>query len=181
LQGTQRFSFTDATAPSGWVAARGTTFASNGNYGWVPADGQDRQCGTRNNNPDPVLDAFCHANTRYAQINGTWNAIASPATWKTGLANGTYNVTVTVGDARYNFADIAHSVQAEGITVHDRVQTTNTNPFKTNTVTVTITDGSLDLTFTGGTKTKIVSVEIAPASSAAGFLSLGATTDRRAN
>ena len=130
---------------------------------WTAADGQRRQCGTRNVNSDLVLDTFCHATTRYIQTNGSWNAVASPASWAAVVSNGTYDVTVTVGDASSNPSDVAHSVQAEGMIVLDRVPTTNASRFATATITVTVTDGQLDLTFVGGTKTKIVSVELQPA------------------
>ena len=159
---TQRFSFGQKTAPSGWTLATGNAF--NGTTGWDLTDGQRRQCGTRNVNPDPVLDTFCHATTIYEFIDGKWHAIASPATWKTVIANGTYNITITVGEAKFHSSTIAHSVQAENLTVHNRATTTNTTPFRTATTQVTITDGTLDITFTGGTKTKIVSLEIAPLS-----------------
>jgi len=160
-QAAIKFSFGGAAPPSGWILAKGDLFS--GSHGWHAADGLKRQCGTRNNHADRVLDTFCHATTRYVQTNGQWNGIASPASWSTDLANGSYAVTVTVGESKSHSSSIAHSVQAEGVVVHDRVSTSNSTPFRVATVPVTVTDGSLDLTFAGGTRTKIVSVEIAPA------------------
>ena len=107
-------------------------------------------------------DNFCHATTQYEKVNGKWLHIHSPASWKAVLANGSYDVTVTVGEGTYHPSAVKHSVQVEGVTVHDRVSTTVKNPFRTASATVQVTDGSLDLTFLGGTKTKVVSVEVLP-------------------
>ena len=155
-----QFSFGSTAAPAGWVGVAGETF--NGEYGWTATDGQRRQCGVRNTNSDPVLDAFCHADTRYNFKDNAWQSVASPASWKTKVENGTYEVTVTVGEALFHPPSVAHSVQVEGVSVHDRVTTDATNPFRTATVTVEVTDGFLDLTFLGGTKTKLVSATIQP-------------------
>ena len=171
---SQKFSFTNSSAPAGWAIANGKAY--NGSWGWVAADGEDRQCGTRNALADEVLDSFCHATTRYIQSGGVWNQIASPASWKTTLANGTYSVKVTVGEATSHSSSIAHSVQAEGATIFNRVKTTSADPFKTNTISVDVTDGSLDLTFSGGSRTKIVSLEISPSFVVIGNTTMPATT-----
>ena len=158
--GSLRYSFGNTAPPAPWKQADGSTY--NGTSGWMASDGSSRQCGTRDINPDPVLDTFCHATTRYTQSGGDWTAIASPASWKVKVANGVYDVTVTVGEAKSHPSTVAHSVQAEGVPVHDRVSTTTATPFRTKTVTVKVTDGMLDLTFIGGSRTKIVSVVITP-------------------
>jgi len=104
------------------------------------------------------LDTFCHATTRYVFTSGSWHAIASPASWSADLANGTYDVTVVVGESKFHASSIKHSVQVEGVVVHDRVSTSNATPTVGATVQVAVSDGSLDVTFVGGTKTKIVSL-----------------------
>lgn len=126
--------------------------------GWTAEDGRPRQCGARGVHPDPVLDSFCHAQTRYAVVDGTWVAEDSPATWSTAIADGTYEVTVTVGESRSHPDDVRHSVQVESVAVHDRAVTTRAEPFLTASRVVTVTDGRLDVTFDGGTKTKIVTL-----------------------
>lgn len=155
-----RFTFGRFDAPSGWLLADGSAF--DGGWGWLAADDEVRQCGTRNLDADAVLDSFCHATTRYSEANGEWTATDSPASWRAQIANGVYEVTVVVGEAQSHPALVAHSVQVEGITIHDRASTTRTDRFRTATAQVEITDGFVDLTFDGGTRTKIVSVEAAP-------------------
>ena len=140
------------TTKSGWTQILG-------NDGWIADDGQRRQCGARNRESDPVYDSFCHAQVLYEKDNkGNWYSVDSPARWRATLPNGTYDVTVVVGEAQAHPSGIRHSVQAEGTPVFNKVTTTKSNPFRTATVTVNVNDGTLDLTFNGGTGTKIVAV-----------------------
>jgi len=160
--GSLWYSFGNSAPPAPWKQANGAKY--NGTAGWSVADGTTRQCGTRGVNADPVLDTFCHATTRYTQNGGTWTAVASPASWKVKVPNGVYDVEVTVGEAKSHPSAVAHSVQADDVPIFDRVSTTPATPFRTKMVTVAVSDGMLDLTFIGGTRTKIVSVKITPSS-----------------
>ncbi|MCB0991200.1 MAG: hypothetical protein KDB16_09500, partial [Acidimicrobiales bacterium] len=149
-----------AAVPPGFVADSGAAFSAETGFGWVLPDGSRRQCGDRNAVADQRIDTFCHATTRYLNQGGRWVSVDSPAAWKALVANGQYDVTVTVGESRYQYSSIAHSAQVEGVSFHDRVLTTQASPTASATHRVTVADGSLDLTFDGGTKTKVVSVTI---------------------
>ena len=150
------FGYTDV---DGWTLDDGGAF--DGDFGWRLPDGVARQCGIRGASADPVLDGFCHAVTRYQRIDGIWRSFASPASWSAIVPDGSYQVTVTVGDAAAHFGE-AHSVQVEGVIAHERVVTSAAAPFSTATVMVSVTDGALDVEFLGGTRTKIVALELTP-------------------
>ncbi|MCB0991862.1 MAG: alginate lyase family protein [Acidimicrobiales bacterium] len=109
---------------------------------------------------DQVWDTFCHATTRYERVGGVWRAVDSPASWRAVVPDGVYRVTVLVGESLAHSSSIAHSVQVEGVVVHDRVLTSSAVPVVSGTVDVVVSDGLLDMTFDGGSKTKVVAVEI---------------------
>jgi len=141
------------------VVDSGQAYDEERGFGWLLADGRRRQCGDRNSG-SAIVDTFCHATTRYVQENGTWVAVASPASWRFDAQPGMYAVTVTVGESIYHSSRIWHSVQVEGTIALDRVQTTASEPMVSATVTVEVTDGAVSLDFEGGTRTKIARVRI---------------------
>ncbi|MCW2621250.1 MAG: hypothetical protein JWL64_852 [Frankiales bacterium] len=78
--------------------------------------------------------------------------------WELNVVNGSYTVTVAVGDA--NFFDSVHRISSEGTLLIDNFVPSSGTPFKTATATVTVTDGRLTLDPTGGTNTKITYVDV---------------------
>ena len=102
---------------------------------------------------DQRLDTFVHM-----QLPASAPGVSTTGTWRAAVGNGTYRVTVGVGDPA--FQDSHHVVNAEGVTVIDFTPTA-TERNRSATSTVTVTDGFLDLTPTGGTNTKIAFVDIA--------------------
>jgi hypothetical protein len=94
------------------------------------------------------------------QVNGSWSAMVSPATWRVDVPNGDYLVTVTVGESRAHPGAVRHSVQVEGVVVHDEAITTVGSKYAVASAGITVTDGVLDVTFDGGTRTKIVAIEL---------------------
>jgi fibronectin type 3 domain-containing protein len=104
-------------------------------------------------------------------VPSTFNGIATEGVWEAVVPNGTYNVTVSVGDQTGSATasclapcyDSRHSVNVEGVPAIDKFQATATDEFKTATVRTVVTDGRLTLDATGGTNTKInfVDVEVA--------------------
>lgn len=159
------------SSPSGWQTDSGDAYKSSRGYGWNLTDGQSRQCGDRNAVSNQVDDTFCHATTRYQKVGGQWQKIDSPASWRADVPNGTYTVTVKLGESKAHGGAIKHAAQVEGTQAVAPTNTTSSKPFVEGTVTVNVTDGKLDVTFNGGKYTKIVSV-VATAGSGGG----GATT-----
>ncbi len=160
--GAWNFQPADSPTPEGFTPDSGAPYNPTTGYGWTALDGRNRQCGDRGELGDPELDTFCHATTRYELRNGTWTTIDSPATWKADLPNGTYEITVTVGESLYHWSSIRHSVQIENTPLITSATTTTTNPFITATTTIEITDGALDVSFTDDNHTKIVSLTATP-------------------
>ncbi len=160
--GAWNFQPAGSPTPEGFVPDSGAPYDPTTGYGWTALDGLNRQCGDRGNLGDPELDTFCHATTRYELRNGTWTTIDSPATWKADLPDGTYEITVTVGESLYHWPSIRHSVQIENTPLITSATTTTTDPFVTATTTIEITDGTLDLSFTDDNHTKIVSLTATP-------------------
>ena len=94
-----------AAPGAGWAQDHGFAFSETRGYGWVLPDGNQRQCGDRDQIADQVDDTFCHATTRYV-LNGTWQAISSPASWQASLPNGEYEVSVSVGESQFHAPSI---------------------------------------------------------------------------
>jgi hypothetical protein len=107
----------------------------------------------RNKVADQRLDTLMHM-----QFTGTTGGVAVPARWEYALPNGTYNVTVSVGDA--GATDGVHRLTVEGLLAIDDFTPKSTQKFKAETVRVTVTDGRLTLDASGGTNTKINYVDI---------------------
>ena len=74
------------------------------------------------------------------------------------MPNGTYTVTVGVGDS--GFTDSTHRVVVEGVTAIPGFQPTTANPFTNATVTVPVSDGRLTVETTGGTNTKLTYLDV---------------------
>src|SRR5206468_1045801 len=82
----------------------------------------------------------------------------TPVRWEHPLANGTYQVTVAVGDATAtNSVDkiTAEPGTADSTVIINNFQATSSVLFQTMTKTVTVSDGLLTLSAVGGTNTKI--------------------------
>ena len=90
--------------------------------------------------------------TRPARTNQT------PSAWEYDLENGTYQITVGVGDRE--FTDSEHVVNIEGETAIAGFTPTENESFREVTTIVEVTDGSLTLDAIGGENTKLNFVEI---------------------
>ena len=157
----RRWSFqrTRKTSP-GWAIADGEPYNQETGSGWASLDGRRRQCGKRNKMAELRLDTFCHASATYDFVGGRWETTLSPASWHADVPNGVYDLTVVVGESGRGYSSIRHSVQVEGVSVVDSAVTTNRLPLHHATAVVEVEDGSLDVTFTGGVRTKIVSIQL---------------------
>jgi RHS repeat-associated protein len=151
---TQKVNFQTATSstPAGYVGDHGQPFDNTRGYGWKSATNQPVDLTgfgrERNVLADKRLDTFMHM--QHVDLG-------SASSWETNVPNGTYDVTVGVGDP--NFTDSHHVVRAEGITVVDLTPTAN-EKHKVGTSQVTVVDGRLTLDSAGGTNTKIDYVDI---------------------
>ncbi|MCA1656930.1 MAG: hypothetical protein LC713_04360, partial [Actinobacteria bacterium] len=147
----------DAPVPAGYTADVGAAYDDGRSYGWVAQSssaplsivGNARD---RNKVADQRLDTLMHM-----QYSGT-AGVAAPARWEYALPNGTYDVTVSVGDP--SFFDSTHRLAAESTRVIDDFRPTAANPFGSRTVRIPVTDGRLTLDAIGGANTKLAYVDV---------------------
>jgi len=89
-----------------------------------------------------------------------------PGAWEMAVPDGTYLVTVAVGDplgaANPQFNNSVHVINVEGQRAIDAFVPTPSAPCSRATVQVTVTDGRLTLDAIGGTNTKLSYVQIRP-------------------
>ncbi|WP_247828490.1 PA14 domain-containing protein [Arthrobacter antioxidans] len=151
-----------APTPAGWIKDYGLGYSAGAGFGWLvggePADrvlsGRYRTAaasGITYPANDPLLQ------TLNIMQSGTVTGL-SDGTWVADVADGTYTVSVSVGDA--GFLDSTHAIEVEGTPVIDPFVPTGSAPFKTGTAQVTVTDGQLTVVPTG-TNTKINWITIA--------------------
>lgn len=136
-----------AAIPSGYIADTGATYgARNGfTYGWnlaaVATYMKDRGVLA-----DQRYDTFAHT-----QANGNY-------TWQMAVPNGTYRVKMVCGDPSY--FDSTYRLDVEGVRACNAAPTTGAR-FVEATVTVTVTDGILNITnATGSVNNKLAFLDI---------------------
>jgi Bacterial Ig-like domain len=126
-------------------------------YGWVadgtatPLDltGRGRERTGSQAQSDPRFNNFMHM-----QYPGT-----TYGSFEIAVPNGSYSVTVGVGDSGPHY-DSTHAIVVEGAAVVPPFTPTADNRLKTGTNTVSISDGRLTVRPTGGTNTKISFIDI---------------------
>lgn len=132
--------------PSGFVVDSGAVFSTTTGYGWTSPP---LSLGTRDRDsslsPDQSYDTFIH--------------VDPTGVWEITLPNGTYSVTVCVGDPTY--PDSSNTVQAENVIIVDHQIINTTTRWITKTADVSVADGRLTLKFTGSSPyTKLCWVKI---------------------
>jgi hypothetical protein len=141
---TVNFQSSDAIIPSGYVPDSGGVYGTkNGyTYGWN-TDHTD-QARERGNNTDQKLDTLIH--------------FESDGVWEMELANGNYNVLVSVGDPSNASTN---TINVEGVNYWNSLSLSS-NSFKSLSQTVTVTDGKLTIDQGGAASkaTRINFVEI---------------------
>lgn len=165
-----------ATAPAaGYRADYGQAYGARSGpnqgsgltYGWVrvgtstPVDfvGNGRNRNPAANEPDQRLATLMHM-----QLPDGSPGVRIPGSWEIAVPNGTYAVTVAVGDpTSYNSV---HSLQVEDQNAVDAFKPTSTNKYRTVTLNPTVTDGRLTVSPAGGTNTKLSYITIDPLSGA---------------
>lgn len=124
-----------APIPAGFTSDSGEIYDAGRGYGWTVSAGTE---GTRDRNNSASPD----------QSYDTLIMVDASGKWEIELANGTYVVTICVGDPYWQ--NTTNVIQAEGIQiVNDTIDSNNIWFEKTGTVTVS--DGRLTLTFLGST------------------------------
>ena len=111
----------------------GGTFDSHAGYGWV----------------NPIYDGITRDRDSSLSPDQAYYTLVAPSAtslWEAVLPNGSYKVTVCVGDP--SFPRHFNSVQVEGVVViNDTLD--GSNLWIENSVTVDIADGRLSITFNG--------------------------------
>lgn len=165
-----RFATAISTPPAGYLADWGQPYASRTSanqgtgrtYGWVRAGTSTALDLTLNARlrgaaagTDPRLAGLMHMNA-----TASTTTTSTPGSWELAVPNGTYAVTVSVGDA--SFVNSTHRVAVEGRVAVAGFAPTSTSPsrFASATVTVPVADGRLTLDPTGGSNTKINYVDV---------------------
>ncbi|MFE6337217.1 Ig-like domain-containing protein [Streptomyces sp. NPDC057798] len=135
-------------------------------YGWTRTDaatplnltGNGRDRGSAE--PDRLRATLMHM-----QLPAGSPGVTTPGRWEIAVPDGTYSVTVTVGDAAHT--NSVHALQVEDQNAVDGFVPTTATRYATRTVTPTVTDGRLTVSPVTGTNTKITHLAIVPVADAA--------------
>jgi hypothetical protein len=92
--------------------------------------------------------------------------VKAPGSWEVQVPNGTYTVTVAVGDDG-GALDSTHRITVETTVAISGFVPTATEKHATATRTVSVADGRLTLSAAGGTNTKVNYVDVVPAAPSA--------------
>ena len=164
--------------PTGYLADVGGAYGDRGNglsYGWVTeASVAD---GTANGTTPIAQPANSHwyknITTGASDLQKTYAHFEQPGggparAWEMGLENGTYQVTISVGDTAGAF-DSLYAINVEGqefmpdwVPANEPSDNQNGGGFRSTLVTriVTVTDGRLTIDSIGGTNTEIQYLEV---------------------
>ncbi len=135
--------------------------------GTIPGNGR-----TRGVNSDPRLDTLMHMQAGDlvppATPGGTFNGTPTNAIWEMTVPDGSYRVTVAVGDAAVGRDAEKHTINVENTPLIDGFVPSGAagaaSRHTTATKVVQVEDGRLSLDANGGTNTKIDYVDVEPVS-----------------
>ena len=167
------FQATSAATPSGYTADTGVAY--NGQTGWQTLAGAplDLTANARVRHSAASRDVRYDTQVLMQAPAGSGNT--TPGQWASALANGTYDVTVGVGDpTAFNSVDqvTAQPGTANAVTVVNQYLPSSAAPWATRTVRVTVTTGQLVLSPAGGSNTKIDFVDAVPVTAGAPALAV---------
>ncbi|TRZ43495.1 malectin domain-containing carbohydrate-binding protein [Robertkochia solimangrovi] len=169
---SMNFSDPASAAPTGYIKDGGDPYGDRGNgyfYGWLdeassaPADltlnGRNRDVATYS----LFNNTMIHMQYGDVSTNAS-NGYLNHAKWEIEIPNGSYVVTVTVGDANVDgSADDypTHVINAEGLNIIEGFEPgAGSVRFETASRLIAVNDGKLTIDANGGFNTKIVGVEI---------------------
>ncbi len=152
--------FSDAatTPPAGYVRDSGDAYTDARGYGWVRTGTStplNLTSNGRNRNP-----AAGQPDVRLATLMHLQLPAGTSGSWEVAVPNGSYTVTVAVGDAG-TAVDSNHWLSIENQNAVAAFVPTAGGKHRTATRTVTVGDGRLTLSPAGGTNTKLNYVDIA--------------------
>jgi hypothetical protein len=157
------FQLSTANLPAGYIKDSGEAYDATRGYGWV------RQDSLRSAEHKPlsiVKYARDRDRSKTNQALDTLQHMQYPdtpaAAWEYAVPNGTYSVSVSVGDqpGSGGVYDSKHTIRVEGVTAINRFQSTSEQEYKLASVKVNVTDGRLTVDAIGGTNTKINYINI---------------------
>ena len=136
-------------------------------YGWVEQNNQGQPTNLvgngrdRNSNSDQRLDTLMHMQLPPSSQGG----VEKFGAWEMAVPDGSYEVTVAVGDPNNGTAAESHTINVEGVNAVDGFPKSaaangSADRHKTATVTASVTDGKLTVDAIGGENTKINYVDI---------------------
>ena len=117
-----------------WIKVGWDAYDSKKGYGWV---------GPYIGNPTIMKTTFLGAGPNVLQRSIIYNDYGRTDTFNWDLENGTYKVTVSVGWDGKTYSK--HKVVVEGMPLYDSVATTPQMPYRTDSITVQVSDGNLTL------------------------------------
>ena len=151
------FSDAETPAPSGWLRDTGAAYGPNGNltYGWVvpnTSTGIDLSAFGRNRPPDYDPDVW-----RESLMHLDHPGTNSPdGAWEIALPNGSYRLSVQVGDANVESSPgTRHVIQAEGSTLIDFNMPEGSFGVRNAVENIEVSDGRLTLDGLAGVNAKI--------------------------
>ncbi|HMC72480.1 MAG TPA: choice-of-anchor D domain-containing protein, partial [Mycobacteriales bacterium] len=170
--GAGKYNFQPATAPvpTGYNVDSGAAYSDTRGFGWITQSSVSSTTHTpldltpntrdRNIETDQRLDTLIHM--QYPRT-GTTN-VATPGAWEVAVPNGTYTVTVAVGDPLVGTDPENYTIHVEGVTAISNYVPSGVNGASTRhataTVTAPVSDGKLTIDAIGGTNTKLDYVDI---------------------
>jgi hypothetical protein len=154
------FQPTSVTVPAGYTKDIGTAY--NGTSGWQNASGTaiDMTANTRVRKSASSPNVQSDTQILVQAPAGSGNT--TPGRYVASLANGSYSVTVGVGDP--TALNSNNEITANGVVVINHFVPTSGNLFQVVTQQVTVTNGTLTLDPTGGTNTKLDFLDVVPVS-----------------
>ena len=145
--------------PNGYLSDFGLGYSASRGYGWVTPASLNNSTSTpvnlsgvtrdRDTESDQRLDTLIHMQ------------LSQPGAWEYALEDGSYEVTVSVGDPLY--FDSSHTINVEGVEAIANFQPSSSQKFATATTTVEVDDGKLTVDAMGGNNTKLNYIEIVKA------------------
>ncbi|WP_412030217.1 Ig-like domain-containing protein [Deinococcus yunweiensis] len=163
------FQPTTTAAISGYAVDSGAPYNDTRGYGWitqatataatashVPLDLSKNTRDRKIAGVEPRLNTFIHMQYTSGSADGT----ATPGAWEYKVPNGTYTVTVAVGDA--TSIDSTNVINVENQPAITAFTPVNERHFRASTLRVNVTDGRITVDARTGTNTKLAYAIIAP-------------------
>ncbi|WP_187262777.1 malectin domain-containing carbohydrate-binding protein [Pontibacter beigongshangensis] len=132
--------------PSGYLADTGQPFETGRGYGWVDPSTKQPKDLSSSMRVRSTTDEFRLRTLAQMQA-------PTPGSWEYVLPNGSYNVSVSVGDPSYT--DSNHAINVEGVSAISNFKPSSSQKFQSATVPVEVRDGKLTIDAAGGTNTKL--------------------------